>query len=153
MKTSIVVVAVAAAFAGSVAAQETADCRIAVGWWTILAPSGATGATKATMDNSGAFGLKTGTKYVTCTVPTKAKNISTTFKDISQDECSVYNGLASSDSKLAVGKLPDAKSQLGLLYTKINTLAGDGKLSPTGAANISAAVSTAYNCVDTLINQ
>jgi hypothetical protein len=88
---------------------------------------------------------------VTCTVP-KNKGISLTFdRQMPQDECSVYNALASSDSKLAASKLLDAKSQLGILYTKINTLAGDGKLSPTGAANISGAVSTAYNCVDALM--
>ena len=154
MKKSIVVFAVAAAFAGSVAAQQlTESCRSAVGWWTIGTDTGPTGATQTTSTNSGEFGLKAGTKIVSCTVP-KNKGISFTFNQkMSQDECSVYNALASSDSKLSVGKLLDASSQLGILYTKLNTLAGDGKLTSTGAANIGAAVIAAQSCVDTLMSQ
>ncbi len=106
------------------------------------------------MANSGGFAQKAGTKMVaSCTVP-KTKGISVTFDGpMSVDECSVYNDLGASDSKLAVGKLPDAKSKLGFLYTKINTLAGDGKLTATAAGQISGAVSTAYNCVDKLLSQ
>lgn len=152
MKKSIVAFALAAAFTGSVAAQSYTDnCRIAVGWWTVTT-SGATGATLSTMNNSGGFAQKAGTKMVaSCSVP-KNKGISITLDGpMSVDECSVYNDLGASDSKLAASKLPDAKSKLGFLYTKINTLAGDGKLTALAAAEISGAVLTAYNCVDALI--
>jgi hypothetical protein len=165
VKGSIAVFAAASALAGSVSAATLEDCQTAIGWAAWMGGSALPVGTTAEIKRYGASDLNQFIKNLnntkrlqeTCSVPKNVKGgvsqqVLLSFEDsngsailMTQDECSLYNTVASADGKYNVGKFADAASLMSSLALKANTLAGQGKLTNGAAAAISSEAMKAYN--------
>jgi hypothetical protein len=155
VKGSIAVFAVAAAFAGSVAAEtiKVADCQALLGYdafkqsWDGKTGTGI-GAWLTVANSTSSF---TGGKTVTCSVPKNRKE-SYDLGTMTNDQCGMFGALASADGKVAAAKLFDAQSVLASMQSKLSTLYTYGKLDKTGYDAISGDVGKAQTCVNLLIS-
>ena len=157
VKGSIAVFAVAAAFAGSVAAQSTIDqCRADVGfnaYLDSLKPESTrlpTGVWKVVTEQQALYAFTNNRWVEYCDVP-RNRMIIRIKERMTVDQCSVYNALGSADQKLNASKPGDAFVVLYKLEDKLNTLVGQGKVSASGRAAINASIDTAQACIKGLM--
>lgn len=143
------------AIAGAQAQAQSTACRSLIGFNSQLAipldpPSGGWAAVDANGDSF--LGKK---EVADCAVKAvtgpRAKTSTVIYQagPMAQDECSMYNGLSSLDSKLAQGKIADAYSTVGTMIGKIDGLAATGKLADPGYAAIRRALTDVQACIAT----
>ena len=157
LKGSIAVFAVAAALAGSVAAQSTIDqCRADVGFDTYFdsvkpgSTTEPTGVWKVVSEQQANYAF-TGNRWVNyCDVP-KNRTLVRIDERMTVDQCSVYNALGSADQKLNASKPGDAFVVLYKLEDKLNTLVSQGKVSASGRDAIKASIDVAQACIKGLM--
>ena len=155
LKGSIAIFAVAAAFAGTVAAQSSDldDCRADVGFNTYLsgkADPADPGVWQVVTEQQAKNAFINAKTVASCDVP-RNRTITTIKGPMTVDQCSVYNSLGSADQKLSVAKLGDAFTVLFKLEDKLNTLVGQGKVTSTGRDAINASIDVAQACIKSLM--
>ena len=151
LKGSIAVFAVAAAFAGQVAAQVTyGDCVGKIGWAAFIAtPSSQQGAWGAVTQATGYF---QNSNPVFCSIP-KNKKLSYPVGDMTAAQCGIYSKVASASTKFEANKELESQAILGALPGQTKKLVTEGKLHLEGKAIIDTAVLDAWKCVTDWIGQ
>ena len=154
---------VAAAICGSLllvalgsAHAQSATCRSLIGFNSLLAEplAPATGAWLAVQSNAASF---LGNRDVdTCEVKVvtgpRAKTSATIYEagPMNQNQCSLFNGLSSLDSKLAQGKNADAYKTVTSMIGRIDGWASTAKLVDPGYAAIRNATVAVQSCIAAL---
>jgi hypothetical protein len=155
LKGSIAVFAVAAAFAGNVAANEiqdkAAECRALIGYAAFVAstatPRVGTGAWLAVDGASDQF---TPSNIIVCSIP-KNKKVNYLVGTIPAARCGLYSKLASADNKFVPLKESQSLAILEALPAQTQKLVWESKLTEPGKASIDAAVASAQTCVSQYI--
>jgi hypothetical protein len=152
LKGSIAIFAVAAAFAGHVAAQTADDqkfgeCIAKIGWSSFLGaksdPTQWTGAWAGVNEASTYF---QNSNPVACSIP-KNKRESFFVGNMTAAQCGLYSKVSSAGTKFASNKAPEAQSLLGGLFGQTDKLVREGKLRADGKPIIDNAVLEAHKCV------
>ena len=163
MKTAIgkaVVIALTgsgAALASFAAQADVAACRALIGFDTTNAASPAISADPATAWNQVRANGKSflgGKQVANCEV----KVVGTTDKrtppksvfvagPMAQDECSMFNYLSATDSKLSQGKIGEATTTNSSMIAKIDSLNATGKLVEPGYTDIGDAADAIQLCI------
>lgn len=161
MKGSILVFAVAAAFAGTALAEETIpNCQKLIGYNAFVDSwDGTTGtgefAWKAVAD-AGTADLNTSAflnnKVVSCVIP-KNKKDKFPLGQMKADQCSMHASLSSASTKLDGAKLTESWTYLETMRQKVESLHIYSKLTDAGYDAINPAVGEALACVQRLIDQ
>ena len=159
MKGSILVFAVAAAFAGTALAEETIpNCQKLIGYSAFAGSydqATKTGtqefAWKAVAD-AGTAGAFLNNKVVSCVIP-KNKKDKFELGQMKADQCSMHASLSSASTKLDGGKLTESWIYLDTMRQKVESLHIYSKLTDAGYDAINPAVGEALACVQRLIDQ
>ena len=154
MKGSILVFAVAAAFAGTALAQtEIGDCKKLIGYQAFVDTYDTTKTGEgawAEVAAAGTAGAFLNNKVVSCVIP-KNKKATYELGQMKADQCSMHASLSSASTKLDGAKLFEAQSYLMTMQAKVQSLYDYSKLTEAGYKAINLAVGNALTCVNVLI--
>ncbi|MDH4174383.1 MAG: hypothetical protein OEW90_10790 [Betaproteobacteria bacterium] len=157
MKLKAVTLGVGAALVASLGTAQAAtvtECRALVGYNSSYAAWG------AVQNNSRSFiaNNRVASCEVKVVLPSSkgGKPATTTLtieREMTRDECSMYNYLSSIDSKLDQAKVGDAYVIVSDMLAKLNNLFYTGKLEQLGYEALTQAVTPVQSCISELMSQ